>query len=242
MTTQAAITQTIPEFERRQAKYAPVAAALDNLYGWPDWRPSHPPMDELVDCILSQSTNDNNRDRAFAALKARYPDWEAVLRAPEAEVVETIKPAGLANQKGKRIQQVLQRIKAERGALSIDFLADESLEDAKNWLTSLDGVGPKTAAIVLCFAFNRPAFPVDTHVHRVGQRIGFLPTKLSAEKAHPVMEAIVPPEDYYAFHLNVIRLGREICRARRPDCARCPLQAHCDYFQTLPTDKPVTEA
>jgi endonuclease-3 len=105
------------------------------------------------------------------------------------------------------------------------------LEEARAWLTSLNGIGPKTAAIVLCFAFNRPAFPVDTHIHRVSQRIGFIPEGISAEKAHPMMEAIVPPEDYYAFHLNLIRHGREMCRARNPMCERCPLTAHCDYYQ-----------
>ena len=153
--------------------------------------------------------------------------------APQDEVVDTIRPAGLANQKGPRIQQVLRTISLERDTLSLDFLADMPLEEARAWLVSLDGVGPKTAAIVLCFAFNRPAFPVDTHIHRLGQRIGFLPNGISAEKAHPIMEAIVPPEDYYAFHLNLIRHGREICKARRPECERCPLTAYCDYYQSF---------
>jgi endonuclease III len=104
------------------------------------------------------------------------------------------------------------------------------IDEAKTWLTSLNGIGPKTAAIVLCFAYNRPAFPVDTHVHRLGKRIGFIPEKMNAEKAHPLMEAIVPPEAYYEFHINLIRHGREVCAARRPECERCPLTAHCDYF------------
>lgn len=223
---------TIPDFERRQAKYTPVAQLLRELYGYPNWRQSVPAIDELVDCILSQSTTDLNRDRAFDALKVRYPDWEAVMDAPTEEVIATIKPAGLANQKGPRIQNVLRRIHTERGALDIDFLNALPIQEAKTWLTSLDGVGPKTAAIVLCFAFNREAFPVDTHVHRVGQRIGFLPQGISAEKAHPVMEAIVPPKDYYGFHINLIQHGREICQARRPKCERCPLTDYCDYYQT----------
>jgi endonuclease-3 len=222
----------ITEFERRKAKYVPVAQLLREMYGYPKWRQSLPPMDELVDCVLSQSTSDTNRDRAFDALKARYPNWEAVMNAPTHEVIDTIKPAGLANQKGPRIQNLLRRIHEERGELTIDFLNDLSIEQAKAWLTSFDGVGPKTAAIVLCFAFNRAAFPVDTHIHRVGQRIGFLPQGISADKAHPVMEAIVPPSDYYAFHLNLIQHGREICQARRPQCERCPLTEHCDYYQS----------
>lgn len=223
----------ITDFQRRQEKYAPVAALLAEVFGWPDWRPFLPPLDELIDCILSQSTTDANRDRAFAALKAAYPTWEDVMNAPTEGVITAIKPAGLSNQKAPRIQDALRRIYAERGELSIDFLGDLPIDEAKAWLTSFHGVGPKTAAIVLCFAFQRPAFPVDTHIHRVGQRIGFLPQGISADNAHPVMEAIVPPQDYFAFHLNMIRLGREICHARNPNCAICPLTAHCDYYQSV---------
>jgi endonuclease-3 len=227
------LNQTIPDFERRQAKYQPVAEALGNLYGVPQWRKNTPPMDELVSCILSQNTSDINRDRGFDALKARYPNWELVVEAPVDELIATIRPAGLSNQKGPRIQQVLRIIYAEQGDYNIDFLNDLSIDDAKAWLTSLPGVGPKTAAIVLCFAFGRPAFPVDTHVHRVSTRIGFLPAGVNADKAHPIMETIVPPEDYYAFHINLIQHGRSICHARGPRCERCPLTDCCDYFQGL---------
>lgn len=223
----------VTDFQRRQAKYAPIAALLAEMFGRPDWRPFLPPLDELIDCILSQSTSDTNRDRAFAALKATFPTWEDVMNAPTEAVITAIKPAGLSNQKGPRIQEVLRRIQAERGELNIDFLADLPIDKAKAWLTSFHGVGPKTAAIVLCFAFQRPAFPVDTHIHRVGQRIGFLPEGISADSAHPLMEAIVPPGDYFAFHLNLIRLGREICQARFPNCAICPLTAYCDYYQSM---------
>lgn len=153
------------------------------------------------------------------------------MNAPTESVIQAIRPAGLGNQKAPRIQSVLRRIYVERGELNIDFLADLPLDEARAWLMSLDGVGPKTAAIVLCFAFLRPAFPVDTHIHRVGQRIGFLPEGISADKAHPLMEAIVPPDDHFAFHLNLIRLGREICQSRRPRCEICPLTAFCDYYQ-----------
>jgi len=226
-----AIIAKIPDYERRAAKYAPIAAALHAVFGRPDWRPFLPPLDELIDCILSQSTNDRNRDRAFGGLKANFASWMDVMNAPTDVVIEAIKPAGLANQKAPRIQNVLRTIYEQRGDLNIDFLAEMPLEEARSWLISLDGVGPKTAAIVLCFAFLRPAFPVDTHVHRVGQRIGFLPEGISADKAHPLMEAIVPPGDHFAFHLNLIRLGREICTARRAYCERCPLTAHCDYYQ-----------
>lgn len=224
---------TIPDFERRKNKYAPVAALLREVYGIPDWRPTLPPVDELISCILSQSTSDINSGRAFDALRARYATWEAVRDAPLPELVETIRSAGLANQKAPRIQEVLRVIGDERGAINIDFLNDLPVEEAKAWLTRLNGVGPKTAAIVLCFAFQRPAFPVDTHVHRVGQRIGFLPEGISADKAHDVMEAVVPPDDYLNFHLNLIWHGRETCVARFPHCERCPLTAYCDYYQRV---------
>lgn len=223
---------TIPDFARRAAKYPPVAAALRELYGYPGWRPWLEPLDELIACILSQSTTDRNSSRAFDALKERFPDWEQALAAPVEEIIETIRPAGLSRQKGPRIQEILRQIKAERGELNIDFLGDLPVAEAKAWLEQFNGVGPKTAAIVLCFALNMPAFPVDTHIHRVGQRIGFLPEGISADKAHSVMEAIVPQDDYYPFHLNMIRHGREICQARRPRCEVCPLTELCDYYQT----------
>jgi endonuclease-3 len=223
----------IDDFERRKAKYAPVAEILREVYGHLTWREGQSGMDELVSCILSQNTNDTNRDRAFDALKARYSSWEAVRDAPAEELIDTIRSAGLGNQKGPRIQAILRHIEVERGAFDIDFLAQLPIEEAKAWLMNLGGIGPKTAAIVLLFAYNRPAFPVDTHVHRVGQRIGFLPEGISADKAHPLMEAITPPEDYYEFHINLIRHGREMCHARKPECGRCPLTTMCDYYRGL---------
>ncbi len=219
------------DFARRKAKYQPVANLLREMYGVPQWRQHLAPLDELISTILSQSTSDTNRDRAFYALKERFPSWEAVRDAPLEDVIATIRPAGLANQKGPRIQEVLRRITSERGELSIDFLAELPLDEAKAWLTSLNGVGPKTAAIILLFAFGRPAFPVDTHVHRLSKRIGFIGSKVNAEKAHRLMEQIVPPDDYYVFHLNLIQHGREICHARSPECERCPLQPYCDDYQ-----------
>ncbi|HEY3313630.1 MAG TPA: endonuclease III [Anaerolineales bacterium] len=201
------------------------------FYGEPVWRNPLPPVDELVSTILSQNTNDTNRDRAFTALRARYPDWEAVRDAPTAQIVDCIRVAGLANQKGPRLQQVLRQITAERGSLDLAFLVDLPLEEARTWLMKFNGVGPKTAAIVLCFSLGRPAFPVDTHVYRVTGRLGLRPEKISVEDAHPHLESLFPPETYYAAHLNIIRLGREICHARNPQCARCPLLAVCDYGQ-----------
>ncbi len=227
-----AVLASVDRFEERKAKYEPVAAILNDLYGSSDWRRDQSPMDELISCILSQSTTDLNRDRGFEALKQRYPTWEAVRFAPLDELVETIRHAGLANQKAARIQAVLERIYQERGEYNIDFLAEMPIDEAKAWLTSLPGVGPKTAAIVLCFAFGLPAFPVDTHVHRVSKRIGFIPSKMNAEKAHVVMEEIVPPERYYTFHIQLIQHGRTLCKARNPLCTQCPLSEYCDEYNT----------
>ncbi len=199
------------------------------FYGEPVWRNPLPAIDELVSTILSQNTNDLNRDKAFEALRQRYPTWEAVRDADPAEVVDCIRVAGLANQKGPRIQQVLQEITRERGSLDLSFLNDLPLEEARAWLVKFNGVGPKTAAIVLCFSLNRPAFPVDTHIYRVTGRLGIRPEKMSVEDAHPHLETLLPPETYYAAHLNLIRLGREICQARKPNCPACPLHKLCNY-------------
>jgi endonuclease-3 len=203
---------------------------LLDFYGYPEWRKPLPPLDELVSTILSQNTNDINRDRAFEALRERFPTWEAVRDADEAEVIDVIRPAGLANQKGPRIQNVLREITAQRGSLELEFLAKMSADDAAEWLMSFKGVGPKTAAIVLQFSLNKPAFPVDTHIYRVTGRIGLRPEKMSADQAHSHLEKLFPPEAYYPVHLNLIRLGREICQARRVYCERCPMQNLCDYY------------
>lgn len=205
---------------------------LLEFYGEPIWRNPLPAIDELVSTILSQNTNDVNRDRAFEALRAKYATWEEVRDAKQQDVIEAIRPAGLANQKGPRIQEVLKAITAERGDLDLSFLKDMSVAEARHWLTKFNGVGPKTAAIVLCFSLDMPAFPVDTHVYRVTGRIGLHPEKMTVEQAHPHLEGLFPPETYYAAHLNIIRLGREICTARKANCAVCPIRKLCDYGNT----------
>ena len=202
---------------------------LLEAFGNPTWRNPLPPIDELVSTILSQNTNDINRDRAFNALRIKFPTWESVRDAKPSEVVNAIRPAGLANQKGPRIQKVLKEITKERGDLDLWFLKDLPLEEARAWLMKFNGVGPKTAAIVLCFSLNRPAFPVDTHIYRVTGRIGLRPETMTVEQAHPHLEELFPPETYYAAHLNLIRFGREVCHARKPDCPKCPIQKLCDY-------------
>jgi len=205
---------------------------LLDFYGQPTWRNPLPALDELISTILSQNTNDLNRDRAFASLRQKFPTWEQVRDADPACVTAAIRPAGLANQKGPRIQHVLQGISAERGSLDLYFLEDLPLEAARLWLMKFKGIGPKTAAIVLLFSLGRPAFPVDTHIYRVTGRIGLRPDKMTVEQAHTHLEKLLPPETYFAAHLNIIRLGREICTARKPACPRCPLRELCKYARS----------
>jgi endonuclease-3 len=199
-------------------------------FGEPVWRRPLPPLDELISTILSQNTNDTNRDRAFEALRARFPTWEAVRDAAPEDVVTAIRPAGLANQKGPRIQAVLRAITAERGSLDLEFLRQMPPAEAREWLLRFKGVGPKTAAIVMLFSLGYPAFPVDTHIHRVSGRLGLRPERMSAEAAHGHLARLFPPPAYQAAHLNLIRLGREICLARKPACQRCPLNDLCPYW------------
>jgi endonuclease-3 len=201
-------------------------------------RPRHrhlDPVSQLVCTIISQNTNDNLRDQAYETLRQRFPTWEEVRDAPLREVVAAIQIAGLGQTKGPRIQQALRRITAERGKLDLDFLREMSAQDAKAWLTAMNGVGPKTAAIILLFSLGMPAFPVDTHVHRVSRRLGLIPPQTSREKAHELLEAMLPPETYYAFHLNLIQHGREVCQARKPRCELCTLRDLCDYYRNIAT-------
>ena len=218
--------------DRRLAtKLQAIHQILEMTYGEHLWEPHHRPVAELVNTILSQNTNDHNRDLAFAALRDRYPSWEAVRDAPLDELIATIRPAGLAPTKAPRIQGALRRITAARGEIALDFLQELPLEAARNWLIDIKGVGPKTAAIVLLFALGRPAFPVDTHVHRVSQRLGLIPTHTSREKAHLLLEELVPSHLYYPLHLELIEHGRAICQARQPRCALCPLYEYCIYSE-----------
>lgn len=204
---------------------------LIKLYGDPDWRPHLSPIAELVSTILSQNTNDTNRDRAFESLRKRFSTWEDVRDAPVEEIVDSIRVAGLSNQKGSRIKNALEKISQKEGELSLQFLKEMPIEDAKSWLTDLKGVGPKTAAIVLLFSLEMPAFPVDTHVHRVTGRVGLRPPKMNASKTHDHLEDLFAQDQYYTAHLNIIKHGREICTARNPKCDLCPISDICRYYQ-----------
>ena len=204
-----------------------VIVLLDDLYGRPLWSPRYPPVDELVYTVLSQNTADVNTERTFAALKARFSDWRAVRDAPVAEVEQAIALGGLARVKAPRIKAILAAVSERTGDPDLSELDGMTDDAALTYLQSMPGVGPKTAACVLMFALGRPAMPVDTHVHRVAGRLGLIDAKLSAEQAHRPLTELAGPENVYALHINLVRHGRRICHARRPQCGRCPLAVIC---------------
>ena len=194
--------------------------------------PLHPPtrrdpLDELIVTVLSQNTSDVNRDRAYARLRETFPTWEALARARPAQVAKAIKPGGLANTKAPRILAILREIRTREGDLDLGWMRRASDEEVSDYLISLPGVGPKTVACVLAFALERPAIPVDTHVHRVAGRLGFYPARTSAEAAHRILEEAVPPAIRVQMHVGLIGLGRELCKPGTPKCELCPLNDLC---------------
>ena len=216
---------TVPRGWRRPSRQRVrmIRDKLRELYGSRRNDPHGDPVHELVLTILSQNTNDNNRDVAYRRLRDRFDDWDAIRDAPTDEVIEAIRPGGLANTKGPRIQEVLRELGPEA---DLDWLRDAPREEAVGYLTSLPGVGRKTAACVMIFALDRPEIPVDTHVHRVGGRLGLFPIGISLEGAHDEMLAITDREDAYELHMNLITHGRRICRPR-PRCGECALARMC---------------
>ena len=185
------------------------------------------PLDELILTVLSQHTSDLNAERAFASLRDAFPTWEDVVAAPGAVVADAIRSGGLADTKAPRLQAILREVVEREGRFDLSRLRDLSDEDARAYLTSLPGVGPKTAAVVLSFALGRDAIPVDTHVHRVSQRLGLIPANASAEKADRLLHDLVPDGLRTPLHVALIRLGREICKAPTPLCRQCPLNDLC---------------
>ncbi|HEX6655658.1 MAG TPA: endonuclease III [Candidatus Limnocylindria bacterium] len=217
---------------KRHALAQVVLERLGERYDYPTWAgPRLDAVSELVLTILSQNTADTNSFRAFTALRARYPNWDSVLNAPTYELVDVIRPGGLAPTKGPRIQHVLGEVHAATdGSWDLSFLANQPLEEARGWLVSLPGIGRKTASIILLFGFGRPAVPVDTHVHRVATRLGMLPPRTPLDRAHDLLEEVVNPDQMYPFHVELIRHGRDTCRAPRPICGLCPLTDVCAYY------------
>jgi endonuclease-3 len=209
-----------------------VLVRLGERYRHPTWAgPRVDSVSELVLTILSQNTADVNSFRAFTALRGSYATWAEVLAAPTDELEEILRPGGLAPTKSRRIQAVLAEVeRATGGTWDLSFLGEWPLEEARGWLMGLPGIGRKTAAIVLLFGFGRPALPVDTHVHRVALRLGLIPPRTDVEHAHLLLEAALQPDEMYPFHVELIRHGRDTCRAPRPICGLCPLTDICAYF------------
>ncbi len=217
------------------ARTEAVADILDAEYGPRLLRPTGDPISQLISTILSQNTSDTNTARSWKALSLRFPDWDTMRLAPVEHIVEAIRVGGLANRKAPRIQTVLDSVHEHRGGYDLTFLKDLERQDAMAWLTDLDGVGPKTAACVLLFSLGSPALPVDTHVHRVALRLGIVPPRTSPANTQRLLETVLgdDPRRVYAFHCETIQHGRTICKARNPQCDRCPLRSHCDYGQHL---------
>jgi len=204
-----------------------IVERLSPLYGRPEWRPHGDPMAELILTILSQNTSDANSGRAFMRLLKGFPTWEALLAADPREIEAAIQVGGLAKIKAPRLKAILEEVWRRCRSFDLSFLGNLPLTEAKAWLRSLPGVGPKTAACVLMFALGQPALPVDTHVHRVSQRLGLVPAKAGAAEAHDILEAMLMAEEVYPFHVTMIKHGRHLCRAQRPLCRQCPLSDRC---------------
>ena len=208
-----------------------VDGLLEAYYGEKRWSGGGDPLDGLVGTILSQNTSDVNSHAAFRSLKARFPTWDQVLRAREASIARAIARGGLANIKAGRIKRILQQIARQRGSLDLTFLRDMPPEEAVQYLLQFHGVGRKTAACVLLFDCGRPVIPVDTHVFRVASRLGWLPERTTPDKAHDVLQALVPNDLIYQLHLNMVAHGRKLCRPSDPKCPECMIPAYCEYYK-----------
>jgi len=219
----------LPVETELRAKVGRVYDLLLAEYGAPHREGRADPVGELVGTIISQHTSDVNTDRAYRNLVATFGSWEAVRDASVDDIAEAIRLAGLGNVKAPRIKAVLQTISARHGRLDLRHLAGLPLAEAKAELMSLPGVGPKTAACTLLFGLGLPALPVDTHVYRVSRRLGLIGDTVTAEQAHEVLEALLPPETVFNFHILMIKHGRLVCRAQRPRCPECVLLPECDY-------------
>jgi endonuclease-3 len=245
--------------KKRPGLVAFVLDGLAETNGRPVWQPRLDPTSELILTILSANSADINAEVAFAALCDAYPstptlpgasaeprplpgwggrglldrpppDWSAVEAAPLAELIDVIRPGGLAPQKAPRIQAALGALRANGGSYSLDFLADKPALEARDWLSAIPGIGKKTASVVLLFSFGTPLMPVDRHVFRVSQRLGLIPAKADPDKAHDYFLAMLEPDQMYETHVSLITHGRRTCHAQRPDCEHCPLAPRCRYF------------
>lgn len=220
-------------FADERARAAEVLRRLSEIYGARERVPRREPMHELVSTMLSHRTTEADEARAYARMRERFPDWEQVRRAPLDELIEAISPARFPGSKAPNIQKTLAAIHRERGHYEIDFLADLDPDEALTWLLALPGVGIKTASLVLLFCFGKPLLPVDTHVHRVSARVGLIGPKVTAERAHRELLALLPPDadTLFTFHIDLLRHGQRVCRWGTPRCERCPLIDICDWYR-----------
>lgn len=216
---------------------------LVELHGARPLVPRRDPLHELISTMLSQRTNWRNEDLAYRRMWERFGSWQAIRDADVAELTEVISPSSFAEAKAPNIQRVLTRIFEERGEADLGFLADLPVEQGLEWLLSLPGVGLKTASLVLLFCFAKPVLPVDTHVHRVSQRVGLIAPRLNPTAAHAPLLALLPADPYvlYNFHMALLRHGQKICVFRDPHCERCPLPDLCDWYQTHRAGHPPQE-
>jgi endonuclease-3 len=205
---------------------------LESTFGEPRLSPKSDPLAMLINIILSQATSDANSERTFRNLRERFKSWEKVLAADAAEIADAIRLGGLANQKARVIKDLLGQIKASHKTLSLKFVEKMPDEEARDYRQSFRGIGPKTVACTLLFACHKEVFPLDTHIFRVLKRMGILPEKVTDAKAHRLLDEFAPPGKFYSLHVNLIRLGRKICRPREPLCEQCPLIEYCDYGLT----------
>lgn len=214
-----------------QQKTAFISDTLENMFGTPKWRGAEDVLACLILTILSQNTTDVSRDKGYKRLREKFPTWEDVLQADVKAVEESIKVAGLGQQKATTIKNLLAWLKAEHGELSLEFIHDMKTEEGLDLLCQHKGIGIKTASVTLSFACGREVFPVDTHILRISKRLALIPQNCSAEKAHAELPKIVPKGKSYPFHMNLIYFGRRICNARKPLCEECPFTQHCLYFE-----------
>jgi len=214
---------------RLAAKTAKIIAALEAEYGRPRPGKRKDPLSELIFTILSQHTSDSNRDRAWESLWSTFESWEEVASAPRSRLERAIRSGGLAPTKSRVIQSVLAQVREEQGAYDLDVLKRQGMEEVERHLRRFKGVGIKTIRCVQVFSLRQPAFPVDTHIHRITRRLGLVPPKASADAAHEVMQTLTPPEEVLPFHMNLITHGRRICKAARPLCNDCVIRRWCDF-------------
>lgn len=221
-----------PKSEIEEKPLGYIIQNLERTFGTPTPHPKSDALEMLIRVVLSQATTDALSERTFQSLKTKFGTWENVLASEISEVAESIQLGGLANQKARVIKELLTNVKAENGSLNLSFLQDLPVREAVTYLKKFRGIGPKTIACTLLFACHKDIFPLDTHIFRVLRRVGLVPQKCPDERAHQILDAIVPKGKFYSLHVNLIRLGRNICRPQEPLCERCPIVEYCDFGQT----------